>query len=235
MRRVFLFIMVFLVISLTALAQNTATIVGTVTDGSGAVIPGAKVNVSTPEKGFTRELESNAAGEYVAAKIPIGNYLVEADSPPFKKLARSGIPLAVGQTLRVGLILAVGPVAPEITVTRNAPTVETETAAVSHIVTGSQIANLELNGRNFVALADSVARRPQSSPCRQNFRQVGPQAKIIQTCCPTRRTTKDLTDSLSSRPPALPHARAPLGAAGSLSSFRISAIRAEVFSIHNIV
>ena len=166
---------------------------------------------------------------------PIGNYRVEADSPRFKKLERSGITLAVGQTPRVDLILAVGPVAPEITATRNVPTVETETAVVSDIVTGSQIANLELYGRNFVALADSEARRPQSSPCRQNFRQVRPQAKIIQTCCPTRRITKDLTGSLSARPPAPRHARAPLGAAWSLSSFRISAIRAEVFSIHNIV
>ena len=60
-------------ISSAAWAQDTATIVGTVTDPSGAVIPGVKVTVSNPEKGFTRELVSNPSGEYMAAKVPIGN------------------------------------------------------------------------------------------------------------------------------------------------------------------
>jgi hypothetical protein len=134
-------------------AQDTATIVGTVTDPSGAVIPGVKVTVSNPEKGFTRELESNAAGEYMAAKVPIGDYFMTAEAAGFQKLVRSGIALAVGQTLRVDLQLAVGQVTQEVTVTGNITRVETETAAVSDVVTGRQISDLELNGRNFVALA----------------------------------------------------------------------------------
>ena len=71
----------------------------------------------------------------------------------FQKLVRSGITLAVGQTLHVDLQLAVGQVTQEVTVTGNVPRVETESAVVSDVVTGSQIANLDLNGRNFVALA----------------------------------------------------------------------------------
>jgi hypothetical protein len=134
-------------------AQDTATVVGTVTDPSGAVIPGVKVTASNPEKGFTRELVSNPSGEFMAAKIPLGNYVITAEATGFQKLVRSGITLAVGQTLRVDLQLAVGLVTQEVTVTGNVARVETETAAVSDVVTGSQIANLELNGRNFVALA----------------------------------------------------------------------------------
>ena len=60
----------------TAWAQDTATIVGTVTDSTGAVVPGVKVTVSNPDKGYTRDLSSDSAGAYVAAKIPIGGYSV---------------------------------------------------------------------------------------------------------------------------------------------------------------
>jgi len=136
-----------------AWAQDAATIVGTVTDPSGAVIPNAKVTVSNPEKGFTRDLVTNTAGEYVAPKVPIGDYIVSAEVTGFQKLVRSGIALAVGQTLRVDLQLQVGQRTQEVTVAGNAPRVETETAAVSDVVTGAQISDLELNGRNFVQLA----------------------------------------------------------------------------------
>ena len=134
-------------------AQDTATIVGTVTDSSGGAIPGAQVTVSNPEKGFTRDLATNTAGEYTAAKLPIGNYVVSGEKAGFQKLVRSGITLAVGQTLRTDLQLQVGPATQQVTVAGNLPHVETETAAVSDVVTGTQISNLELNGRNFVQLA----------------------------------------------------------------------------------
>jgi hypothetical protein len=160
-RRFFFLIVLLPFFSLTLSAQDTATIVGSVTDPTAAVIPGVKVTVSNPDKGFTRQLESNAAGEYTAAKIPIGRCVVTAEARGFQRLVRSGITLAVGQTLRVDLAMKVGEVTQELTVTGNVPKVETETAAVSDVVTGSQIADLELNGRNFVALALLV---PGASP-----------------------------------------------------------------------
>ena len=57
-------------------AQDTATIVGTVTDSTGAVVPGAKVTVANPDRGFVRDVASDSAGEYTAVRIPIGNYVV---------------------------------------------------------------------------------------------------------------------------------------------------------------
>jgi len=140
-------------LSLSAWAQDTATIVGDVTDASGAVIPGAKVTVSNPEKGFTREFVSNSAGGYAAERIPIGNYVITAEATGFQKLVRSGIAVTVGQTQRVDLQLTLGQVTQEVTVTGNVARVETETAAISDVVTGNQISKLELNGRNFVTLA----------------------------------------------------------------------------------
>jgi hypothetical protein len=144
---------VFVVLSMSAWAQDTATIVGTVMDSSNAVIPAAKVTVANPDKGFTRQLASNAAGEYTAAKIPIGTYVVTAEASGFQKSVRTEISLSVGQTQRVDLQMTVGQMTQEVTVTGNLPHVETETAAISDVVTGNQIQNLELNGRNFTALA----------------------------------------------------------------------------------
>src|SRR5215831_12341253 len=144
---------IFLLAMTAAWAQDTATIVGTVADSSGAVIPGAKVTVTNADKGFTRELVSNTAGDYTAAKIPIGSYVVSAEASGFQTSVRAGISLSVGQTLRVDFQMSLGQVTQQVTVTGNLPHVETETAALSDVITGNQIQNLELNGRNFTALA----------------------------------------------------------------------------------
>ncbi len=133
-------------------AQDTATIVGTVTDSTGAIVPGAKVTVSNPDRGFVRDIASDSAGEYTAARIPIGNYVVSAEVSGFKKLERTGISLSAGQTQRVDLALEVGQVTQEIQVAGNVAKVETENATLSGVVTSKQITNLTLNGLNFLAL-----------------------------------------------------------------------------------
>jgi hypothetical protein len=122
-------------------------------DSSGAVIPGSKITVSNPDKGFTRELVSNAAGDYSVRAVPIGNYVISAEAAGFEKLVRTGITLTVGQVQRVDMQLRVGQTTQEITVTGNLPQVQTETAAVSGLITNSQIQNLDLNGRNWVTLS----------------------------------------------------------------------------------
>jgi hypothetical protein len=142
-----------LAVCLSALAQDTARIDGTVTDATGAVVPGAKVTVSNPDKGFTRELVSNSAGNYSISAVPIGNYVITAEATGFEKLVRSGITLTVGQILRVDLQLNVGATTQEVTVTGQVSQVQTETAAVSSVIGNTQIQNLDLNGRNWVSLA----------------------------------------------------------------------------------
>jgi hypothetical protein len=131
----------------------TGSIVGTVTDSSGAVIPNAKVTVANSAKAFTRDFTSNTAGEYGAISIPIGDYTITAEASGFQKLVRSGITLTVGQTQRVDLTMTVGQVTQEVTVTGNVVRVETENASVSDLVNGTQISKLSLNGRNWVSLA----------------------------------------------------------------------------------
>ncbi len=137
-------------------AQDTATIVGTVTDSSAGVMPGVKVLVSNPEKGYNLSLATNSAGEYIAAKIPIGDYEVTAEAPGFKRVVHSGIKLQVGQTLRIDLLMTVGNVSEQVEVHAAAVRVETDNATISDVVTGRQISNLDLDGRNFVSLAALV-------------------------------------------------------------------------------
>src|SRR5437660_12333493 len=107
-RATVLFAGALLVVPLGAWAQDTAQIVGTVSDTTGAVIPNAKVTVANPEKGYTRELVSNSAGAYAAQAMPIGNYVITAEAQGFEKLTRSGITLQVGQIQRVDLHSKVG-------------------------------------------------------------------------------------------------------------------------------
>jgi len=147
-------------------AQDLANIVGTLTDTSGAVIPDSQVIVSNPERGFTRRVTSDAAGQYTAARVPMGNYTITVEKAGFQKLVRSGITLDVGQTLRVDLQLQVGSAAQEIVVNANAAAVETETGAISHVVTGSQVSQLNLEARNFANLATLI---PGAAPLGTGF------------------------------------------------------------------
>jgi hypothetical protein len=127
--------MIFLA-SFLASAQDLANIVGTVTDPSGAVIPDVQVTVANADRGFTRRVVSDSAGEYTAPRVPIGNYVITLEKTGFQKLVRSGITVQVGQTLRVDLQLQVGSSAQEVVVNATVAHVETETGAISDVVTG---------------------------------------------------------------------------------------------------
>jgi Carboxypeptidase regulatory-like domain len=160
-RTLILLATILLGVCVSGFAQDTANLRGTVTDKSGAVIPNAKVTVSNPEKGYVRDLVTDSAGYYSAQAVPIGNYVITAEASGFQKLVRSGIALSVGQTQQVNMELTVGQVTQEVTVAGNVPKVQTETAAISSVITNQQIQNLDLNGRNWVTLALLI---PGASP-----------------------------------------------------------------------
>jgi hypothetical protein len=130
--------------SLEAKAQDLASIVGAVTDSTGAVVPDAQVTVSNSDQGFTRTVTSNSTGEYSVVRVPIGNYTITVEKGGFQKLVRTGVTLEVGQTLRVALQLKVGSVSEEVVVSADTVRVETETGAVSHVVTDKQVGELVL-------------------------------------------------------------------------------------------
>ena len=120
-----------LAVCLSALAQDTARINGSVTDQTGAVIPNAKVTIENPARGFKRVIMSDSAGFFAVTAVPIGDYVITAEASGFEKLVRTGITLEVGQIQRVDLQMTVGQMTQEVTVSGNVPKVQTETAAVS--------------------------------------------------------------------------------------------------------
>ena len=132
-----------------AWGQVTASISGKVEDPSGASVPGATVTVKNVETGATRTVATDAAGNYRALSLAVGGYEVRAEKPGFKTAVRSGISLVVGQEAVVGLKLEVGEVVEEVSVSAEAPLVNTTTATVSGLVGERQVKDLPLNGRSF--------------------------------------------------------------------------------------
>jgi hypothetical protein len=132
-----------------ALAQVNASLVGTVKDASGAVVPGANVTVKNLETSETRVVTTDATGYYRVLSLPVGRYEVDAEETGFKRGVRAGINLVVGQEAVVNISLEVGEVQQEVTVSAEAPIVNTTTAPTSGLVEEQQVKDLPLNGRSF--------------------------------------------------------------------------------------
>lgn len=140
-------------LSTLALAQDTGAITGTVHDQTGAVVPGAQVKITSPA-GFNRATTSNSDGDYLAAGLPGGTYDLSVTAKGFKTFKANGVVLRVGQKARVDATLAPGAVETVVEVQgQNLNQVETQSSELAGVVTGKQITQLELNGRNFTSLA----------------------------------------------------------------------------------
>src|SRR6516164_6262903 len=103
--------------STMAFGQTTGSINGTVTDQTGAAVPGAMVTLKIGDTGFSRTALSAENGKYEALSLPTGTYEISASLPGFRTLVRSGISLAVGQNAVVDFALQVGQVNESLTVT----------------------------------------------------------------------------------------------------------------------
>ena len=139
------------VFAASAWAQS-GSIVGTVTDQAGAVVPNAVIALTNEETKFTRTVQTNTAGQFVASSIPTGNYRVSVEVAGFQKLVRTGILLSAADTVSVDLQLSVGNVQQTLEVEATAPLLQSQTAAVSQLVTNEQILEMPLNGRTFTSL-----------------------------------------------------------------------------------
>src|ERR1700736_182487 len=109
----------------------SGTIVGSVTDESGAAIANVSVTLTNTATGFTRTVATNSSGQYVAPTIPTGTYAIAVEKPGFRKLIREGIALSAADTATVNLSLAVGDVKQAVEVTASAPLLEAQNADVS--------------------------------------------------------------------------------------------------------
>jgi hypothetical protein len=135
------------------LAQGTGSITGTVRDNTGAVVPKAEVALTDTGTLNSLHTTTNAEGEYLFAAVPPGTYDLAINAVGFTKYESKGIILRVAQRARVDAALTVGEVKTAVTVeAADVTQVETESSEVSGIVTGKQISQLVLNGRNFTQL-----------------------------------------------------------------------------------
>lgn len=138
-------------LSFLALAQE-ATIVGTVTDPSGAAVANAAIKITDTDTGLVRSLISSGDGQYVAPDLHIGHYTVRAQASGFKVDERKDVVLQVGDRARVDFRLLVGNAQETVTVEANAIAVQTDSGEVSGVVTGQQISQLAVNGGSVFAL-----------------------------------------------------------------------------------
>src|SRR5262245_2197892 len=164
-----------------AWAQSTAQISGTVTDPSGARLPGAEVTVMQTATGAARNVITNEAGVYVLPRLATGPYRLEVTLPGFRTFVQTGIVLEVNASPVVNVQLDVGQVTETIEVQANTDLVETQKVGVGQVMETRQILELPLNGRNvteLITLSGAATTPPDGSSSRsmsgqQNIRVAG--------------------------------------------------------------
>ena len=138
-------------------AQDTATLTGTVRDHTGAVIPGAVVALKSTATGAVRELTTNSAGEYVAAALSPGQYNLSVTASGFRTYQASGVTLRVAQNARIDITMQIGNAHEEVTVHgEGLAQVDTQSSQLGGTITGKEVVQLQLNGRNFTQLITLV-------------------------------------------------------------------------------
>jgi hypothetical protein len=171
-----------LLISLALFAQgNFGRILGTVTDQSGAVMAGATVTVIDTQRGVTRTLTTDPAGEYNAPTLIPGTYTVRVEAKGFQTVNRENIVLEVGKEIRVDLTPRPGEQTQTVTITEAIPLVDTASATLGGALSNTEINDLPLNGRNYqnlLALRPGVMLQPGGSPWTQSTNNVRPDETV---------------------------------------------------------
>ncbi|MGH9931559.1 MAG: carboxypeptidase regulatory-like domain-containing protein, partial [Pyrinomonadaceae bacterium] len=132
---------------------NKADIVGTVTDSAGAAVPGATVTITKVDTNASRTVTTGDAGEYQAPSLEIGIYKVTASKSGYQTVNQDNVVLQTSDRLRLDFSLAAGTVSGEVTISAEAPLVETESSDRGSVITGREVNELPLSGRNFTQLA----------------------------------------------------------------------------------
>src|SRR5581483_8473194 len=131
---------------------TTATMLGTVTDSSGARVPDTAVTAINELTGERRNTTTNATGDYLFVALPVGTYRVEATKESFSAAVHTGITLDVNQNRRVDFELKVGQVSEQVVIAGGAPLVDTHEVQLGGLVDTKRVSDLPLNGRNVYSL-----------------------------------------------------------------------------------
>src|SRR2546427_1650618 len=149
--RSLIFVCTILTMPLVGYAQE-ASLSGTVTDSTGAVLPGVTIHALLEATGNTFDTVTDARGAYQIS-VRVGVYKITAELPGFKTVTRDGIALLVGRTAAINLQMAPGGVQETVTVTGEAPLIDTLKSSVGANIDPKQVQELPSAGRNWIALA----------------------------------------------------------------------------------
>jgi Carboxypeptidase regulatory-like domain len=133
--------------------QANGSFSGTVSDKTGSVIAGAMIRVRSQDTGVSRETKTDGSGHYLVPFLPVADYTIRAESEGFQPAELSGVRLQVDQQRELDFTLALASVIEQIEVTGTEVAVQTANPTLGQVVTSQQVAELPLNGRNFVQLA----------------------------------------------------------------------------------
>jgi len=151
-------------------AQQSSSIDGAVTDKSGAAIQNAKVTLLNTGQGTSINVVTNASGEYSIPGLEAGAYTLQIGAPGFENFEASGVILRVARKERIDAQLTIGAATTEVRVSgSDMGVVQTESPEISYTITGKQITQLVLNGRNFsqlVTLSPGVVNQPARMKAR---------------------------------------------------------------------
>ena len=145
--------LVAMLITTSALAQTpTGTILGSVKDAQGGVVPGATVTATSLGTQYSRSAVTDQAGEYALRLLPVGNYMIVVTIPGFKNFTQTGILLEVGRNARVDATIELGAVSETVSVIGDSPLVDTASASLSRTVGQNEVLNLPLVNRDLYSL-----------------------------------------------------------------------------------
>ena len=171
--------LLFLMAATVAFAQlPTATILGTVRDSTGAVVPDATVTVRNQDTGLTRTDKSRADGSYRLVALPVGVYEVRAEQTGFRAEVRSGVTLTIEQQAVLNFALQVGAIEQTVEVTGEAPLVNTTSGSLGTLVNERQVSDLPINGRNYLNLVVLQPGVIQHRPTTTNLSSPGLQFSV---------------------------------------------------------
>src|SRR5260370_3102375 len=132
--------------------KTTGDIDGTVTDQSGAVLPGCALTLTDQASGAGRKATSNAQGNYSFINLAVGTYTINATKEGFKALAQKDVEVHVATVATITLRLEIGAATEMVTVEAAAVNLNTENGEVGNVMLTEQVSQLPLNGRNFIEL-----------------------------------------------------------------------------------
>src|SRR5213593_5215088 len=180
--RLFSTTVVVLLFSFALSAQgNFGRILGSVKDPTGAVLPGATVNIIDTQRGLARTVTTDEAGQYNAPALNPGTYTVRVEFPGFKTLSRENVVVEVGRELRVDLTIEPGQQSETVTVNEAIPLVDTTSATLGGVLPNAAINDMPLNGRNYqnlLNLIPGVMIQPGGSPWTQSTNNSRPDETV---------------------------------------------------------